>query len=145
MSTTIRQTEAEQANEDITAEAFVENDLEVEGHFPGGETRKLRVATSDVVSTDSRSGFESRWTLYVGDKGVVEMVRTIPYDGQRVYSTLRRQNRADTVSKYSLDVEAVLDRYLRYADVSDEEAFRATVSRVRDEYAEYDPEVTVDA
>lgn len=52
-----------------------------------------------------------RWTLRVYEDGVVQTSRTVPYDGQRYYSTEDRRNRADKSSEYRLSVEEVLDRH----------------------------------
>jgi hypothetical protein len=52
-----------------------------------------------------------RWTLRVYEDGVVQTSHTVPYDGQRYYSTKDRRNRADKASEYRLSVEEVLDRH----------------------------------
>jgi hypothetical protein len=52
-----------------------------------------------------------RWTLRVAADGVVSTSRTIPYDGQRRFSTEDRPNRADKSSEYRLSVEEVLERH----------------------------------
>lgn len=54
---------------------------------------------------------EFRWTLRVYADGVVETARSIPYSGQRYFSTENRPNRADKSSEYRLSVEEVLDRH----------------------------------
>src|SRR5699024_7502963 len=65
-----------------------------------------------VETTDSAFGeLECRWTLRVYQDGVVETSRTIPYSGQRYYSTEDRPNRADKSSIYRLDIEEVLERH----------------------------------
>lgn len=52
-----------------------------------------------------------RWTLNVAADGVVSTSRTVPYSGQRSFSTEDRPNRADKSSEYRLSVEEVLDRH----------------------------------
>lgn len=52
-----------------------------------------------------------RWTLRVAADGVVSTSRTIPYSGQRYFSTEDRPNRADKSSVYRLSVDEVLERH----------------------------------
>lgn len=52
-----------------------------------------------------------RWTLRVAADGVVSTSRTVPYSGQRCFSTEDRPNRADKSSEYRLSVEEVLERH----------------------------------
>jgi hypothetical protein len=52
-----------------------------------------------------------RWTLRVAADGVVSTSRTVPYSGQRYFSTENRPNRADKSSEYRLSVEEVLERH----------------------------------
>jgi hypothetical protein len=52
-----------------------------------------------------------RWTLQVAADGVVSTSRSVPYSGQRCFSTEDRPNRADKSSEYRLSVEEVLGRH----------------------------------
>ena len=91
-----------------------------------------RIHSSPVA--ERTAGLECRWTLYVTEKGTVETSRTIPYDGQRYYSTEDRPNRPDKPSRYQLSVEEVIEKHARECeylgmDVSIEE-LRADVLAV---------------
>jgi hypothetical protein len=79
----------------------------------GREQTIWTVHQSPVVeTTDSVVGeLECCWTLRVCQDGVIVTSRTIPYDGQRSYSTEDRPNRADESSIYRLDVEEVIERH----------------------------------
>ena len=60
-----------------------------------------------------RAGEEpTDYSLAVWEDGVVEAVRSVPYSGQRRYSTEDRPNRADKTSQYRLSIEGVIDKYL---------------------------------
>ncbi|WP_049904122.1 hypothetical protein [Halococcus agarilyticus] len=60
-----------------------------------------------------RTGREpSDYSLAVWEDGVVSAVRSVPYSGQRYYSTEDRRNRPDKNSRYRLDIEEVLAEYI---------------------------------
>lgn len=60
-----------------------------------------------------RAGEETTdYSLAVWEDGVVEAMRSVPYDGQRRFSTVDRPNRADKTSQFRLSVEGVLDKYV---------------------------------
>ena len=61
----------------------------------------------DLAGPDSTD-----YSLAVWEDGVVEAVRTVPYDGQRYYSTVDRRNRSDKNSCFRLNVEEVLAEYV---------------------------------
>ena len=73
-----------------------------------------RIHSSPVA--ERTDGLECRWTLYVTDKGWVETSRTIPYDGQRYYSTRNLPNYAEKSSRYGLSVEEVIERHAAECD-----------------------------
>lgn len=73
------------------------------------------------------------WSLLV-DRGEILAVRTVPYDGQLIYSTEDRPNRADKNSEYGLDARAVVRRYVEESDT--ERAFEALIDRVQITLAE---------
>jgi hypothetical protein len=79
----------------------------------GREQTVWTIHNSPVVETTDGpfGGTECRWTLRVYQDGVVVTSRTIPYDGQRYYSTEDRPNRADKSSQYKLSVEEVIERH----------------------------------
>ena len=51
------------------------------------------------------------YSLGVWEDGVVTAIRTVPYDGQRRYSTEDRPNRSNKTSRYRLSIEEVLAEY----------------------------------
>ena len=55
---------------------------------------------------------ETSLSLSVWQDGVVEAMRSVPYDGQRYYSIKDRANCADKSSQYRLTVEEVLTEYV---------------------------------
>jgi len=55
------------------------------------------------------------WTLLVRD-GELLAVRSIPYEGQLIYSTEDKPNRAHKNSKFQLAVSEVVRRYVRKSD-----------------------------
>lgn len=56
------------------------------------------------------------WSLLVDAEGEVVAVRTVPYDGQLVFSTEIRPNRRDKNSEYQLHVVEVVRRYAERSD-----------------------------
>ena len=60
-----------------------------------------------------RAGEEpTDYSLAVWEDGVVEAMRSVPYSGQRYFSTEDRPNRADKTSQYRLSIEGVVDKYV---------------------------------
>ena len=67
------------------------------------------------------------------EDGVVSAVRSVPYNGQRYYSTEDRPNRSDKNSKFRLTVEEVLAEYIKRGEpgVSVEELHQRVLSVLR--------------
>jgi hypothetical protein len=73
------------------------------------------------------------YSLGVWEDGVVTAIRTVPYDGQRRYSTEDRRNRADKNSQFRLSVDEVLAEYIERGEpgVSVDELRRRVLAVLR--------------
>lgn len=67
---------------------------------------------SDFIEAGDEIG---DWSLLV-DRGDVVAVRTVPYEGQVIYSTEDRPNRADRTSEHQLDAREVVRRFVDEGD-----------------------------
>jgi len=75
------------------------------------------------------------YSLGVCEDGVVTAIRTVPYDGQRRYSTEDRPNRSDKSSQFRLSVDEVLAEYIERGEpeVSVDELRRRVLAVLRDD------------
>ena len=73
------------------------------------------------------------YSLGVWEDGVVTAIRTVPYDGQRRYSTEDRPNRSDKSSQFRLSVDEVLAEYVERGEpgVSVDELRRRVLAVLR--------------
>ena len=81
------------------------------------------------------------YSLGVWEDGVVTAIRTVPYDGQRRYSTEDRRNRADKSSQFRLSVDEVLAEYIERGEpgVSVDELRRRVLAVLRRDDVAADP------
>ena len=86
------------------------------------------------------------YSLGVWEDGVVTAIRTVPYDGQRRYSTEDRRNRADKNSQFRLSVDEVLVEYIERGEpgVSVDELRRRVLAVLRRDDVAADPSGQVD-
>ena len=86
------------------------------------------------------------YSLGVWEDGVVTAIRTVPYDGQRRYSTEDRRNRADKNSQFRLSVDEVIAEYVERGEPggSVDELRRRVLAVLRRDDVAADPSGQVD-